>query len=650
MDRTPSESIHTQAVYNGIMLQRQMNRFYGSKTHLSNIALFLKEIGVFLKHQDPALYDRFFNVVDDAVESVAQQLGNELLAHSTKDTKSGRKTCISSFGPIFEKNIVSQIMKASVPYFPPLDQSPKDPLEKLRQQVNETVFIIDSQDAHELDDGISFKVDHLGNEWITIHIADPTSYIHPSHPISQIAQYRSTSIYFPHSHLPMIPSSLSRQMMSLGVSPNGLSFSARLGGDGEIVDYKVEPCRVAKTCIVSYDQVNCVLSRTPEMGNVEKRAEWVKQSIKSQDQVIARTKKEYDIDLLFGKEEKKSLEKLYETVQRHLSLRVKQGAIMSDQVQYEIKVESDGDLVGPCIPKHSFQANPLMKSTSTIKINPFASYSRSAAHFLVSESMIIAGRIASKYCQDHKLPVFFRGQVTPLEHAKQEEYHEDIPAIKELLDGRPLESVNFFDDALHEKLISFMAPGQLSSTPASHWAMGITSSTPMSGYVKVTSPLRRYQDMLAHYQIQSALTGNPLFFSPESTLSMMKRTEKIEKMVKRQQRKSLRYWMLEYIRRMCHLCRGEINATSWIESCPDPGTMYPYHRKEGSNVVHLDGIVQSHGGRNQVFVMVPYLGGFRSRASCKNVDFLPQVGQRVKMVVEFVDPDLGSILFSVVGQ
>ena len=53
------------------------------------------------------------------------------------------------------------------------------------------------------------------------------------------------------------------------------------------------------------------------------------------------------------------------------------------------------------------------------------------------------------------------------------------------------------------QLRRFMRPRTLSTKPGLHWGLGL------SQYTQVTSPLRRYPDLLAHQQIRAFLQGRP---------------------------------------------------------------------------------------------------------------------------------------------
>jgi len=71
-------------------------------------------------------------------------------------------------------------------------------------------------------------------------------------------------------------------------------------------------------------------------------------------------------------------------------------------------------------------------------------------------------------------------------------------ALEDTRDFEKLEALmdedGFVDHAEYLKVKLHIPPVQYLLDPAMHWAMGIRE-----GYVRVTSPLRRYNDLVAHW-------------------------------------------------------------------------------------------------------------------------------------------------------
>jgi len=149
----------------------------------------------------------------------------------------------------------------------------------------------------------------------------------------------------------------------------------------------------------------------------------------------------------------------------------------------------------------------------------------SLARQMVAEMMILAGEVAAHYGQTHQLPLPFRNQTQP-----------ELPPEEELqqLPAGPVRSC---------AIRRCMPRSELSITPARHAGLGLDL------YTQVTSPIRRYSDLLNHFQIKAHLRGSPLPFSAEDikelTLSLSSTVQEAV-LVERQ---TNRYWGLEFLRR-----------------------------------------------------------------------------------------------------
>jgi len=149
----------------------------------------------------------------------------------------------------------------------------------------------------------------------------------------------------------------------------------------------------------------------------------------------------------------------------------------------------------------------------------------SASRQLVAEMMILAGEVAGRYGQEQHIPIPFRGQPQP-----------ELPPEEELrlLPSGPVR---------YSAIRRCMPRSEMGTIPIRHASLGLDT------YTQVTSPIRRYTDLLAHFQIKAHLRGDHLPFSEEElkeTLQWVSATAYEATMVERQ---SNRYWVLEYLRR-----------------------------------------------------------------------------------------------------
>lgn len=144
---------------------------------------------------------------------------------------------------------------------------------------------------------------------------------------------------------------------------------------------------------------------------------------------------------------------------------------------------------------------------------------------LVAEMMILAGEVAARYGQENNLPLPFRNQPQP-----------ELPPEEELmlLPPGPVR-----DCAIRR----CMPKSEMSTTPSRHASLGLDS------YTQVTSPIRRYTDLIAHFQIKAHLRGDAPPFSAQDLQEVMLSVGTAVKEASLVERQTNRYWALEYLRR-----------------------------------------------------------------------------------------------------
>lgn len=144
---------------------------------------------------------------------------------------------------------------------------------------------------------------------------------------------------------------------------------------------------------------------------------------------------------------------------------------------------------------------------------------------LVAEMMILAGEVAARYGQDHGLAMPFRSQPQP-----------ELPPEEELMQ-LPSALVRY------SAIRRCMPRSEMGVTPARHATLGL------EGYSQVTSPIRRYTDLLAHFQIKAHLRGDPLPFSSDEIIELTQGASSGAYEAILVERQTKRYWALEYLRR-----------------------------------------------------------------------------------------------------
>ena len=142
---------------------------------------------------------------------------------------------------------------------------------------------------------------------------------------------------------------------------------------------------------------------------------------------------------------------------------------------------------------------------------------------MVAEVMILCNHLAARTARERGVPIIYRSQPEPTDPLP--DIDQDAPGALEAL--RP-----------------FIKPASLSVHPSAHWGLGLDC------YTQISSPLRRYADLVAQRQLTAALHEQPLPYSTDELLRVLATAEATEREVKRIEAAELERWSLEYVARM----------------------------------------------------------------------------------------------------
>lgn len=203
--------------------------------------------------------------------------------------------------------------------------------------------------------------------------------------------------------------------------------------------------------------------------------------------------------------EEAELRILSEAAALRLQWRREQGAIETTSLDTRIKVANPDD-PDPTIKLYvENQADPAMR--------------------LVSEMMILCGEAVATFGSCNNIPLPYRGQP---------QSDIDLSAYAHLPEGPVRTSA----------IVKIMRAAEMDyRKPIRHGIMGLP------GYVQFTSPIRRYMDLLAHYQVKAFIRGESPPFSAGQLEQMSSNVNMQAKVAKKLFNSSLRYWILEYLRR-----------------------------------------------------------------------------------------------------
>jgi exoribonuclease-2 len=153
-----------------------------------------------------------------------------------------------------------------------------------------------------------------------------------------------------------------------------------------------------------------------------------------------------------------------------------------------------------------------------IEVSPIVGFSQSRS--LVAEMMILANELAAKKAQQGGIPLLYRVQ--------------DAPAAT-------LPKIDENDPNALSKLRGMIKPAHQSLHLGAHWGLGV------SGYAQVTSPLRRYGDLVLQRQLAASIDGQTPPYDNDELLAVMATIEATELAGKRLESAVQQRWALEYV-------------------------------------------------------------------------------------------------------
>jgi hypothetical protein len=354
-----------------------------------------------------------------------------------------------------------------------------DRLAHLRQDfARSTVYCIDSADTLDVDDGISLEEAGNGEYWIHVHIADPASRMAPDSQMAQQAEVQTQTNYLAGFYRRMLDGDDVREAFSLGPNKPTLTFSARVTETGRLLESKVTPGVLRDVVYITPEEVASVCDDTvlasvpPDVFEVGTRP--VKDAPPVKKLTTARN---------LSRRQRKELNTLWKLADALQQVRIENGAIPGYLPRAKATVSLDG-VTAVSTSKHSafYRGDPYIR----------VAYD-SQGVVLVSSLMQLAGEIGARWCYEREIPVPYRVQVIPAENLDALRKFNREVFYPQLAAGKKPPPQDW------HTLLSLVGGFDISTTPAPNLAMGLEL------YTKVTSPLRRYPDLIVHWQIEAAL-------------------------------------------------------------------------------------------------------------------------------------------------
>ncbi|KAI1385106.1 RNB-domain-containing protein [Hypoxylon trugodes] len=369
------------------------------------------------------------------------------------------------------------------PYFGMLDRHLKDdalaPMRKVWENV--TAYCIDSEATVDIDDAVSIeRTPNPSQYWIHIHVADPASSIHAETPVAKHAELIPQTIYLSGHFERMLPDSISQGRFSLAPGRPCLTFSALMDKEGVILEHNITPGILEDVVYMTGEDVSSAIEgKRNDPITTEEKAEMSLGPIPKAKPAPRKMTRPKDL----SNDQKEELTLLSELGRAIQTIRLSKGATPFFQPRPEAQAYFDH------IPWDKKNNLVSILGDPAIRV----AYSQRTATDLVEHAMRLAGEIAARWCHERGIPIPFRSQPHAVQNAAQvQQYTRDVfyPLLKAGI--RP-------DDNQWRQLHALIGSDEITTTAGPHFTLGVDM------YTKATSPLRRFSDLIVHWQIEAAL-------------------------------------------------------------------------------------------------------------------------------------------------
>ncbi|KAK0806666.1 3'-5' RNA exonuclease complex component [Friedmanniomyces endolithicus] len=375
----------------------------------------------------------------------------------------------------------------------------KDSMEDLRHDWGSMpVFCIDEAGAHEIDDGLSVEpaavaTDGTKEWWVHVHIANPTAFFERDHPLAKMARHMGESIYMPERTYMMMPRWSTQRHFSLAPGRPCLTFSARLDDKGRMMEHKIQNGRVKQ-----------VLRLTPEdvavaMGKAEERDGQHPELTLTVGGEVPPERKKKNAAADLTPEMVEQLKVLNLLGDRRRDIRKAAGGMFFDSHQPSVNVWQSSKMSGLAWDNpyrkgwRHVEGDPVIQMKTRGLINWFAP-APNPVKPLVTEMMLLACEISAAWCKERAILAVFRGSIQRPGRMDPDQFFKQV--LSPIVAKDPKGEIPMH---IGMRYLETFGTTALSVSPFRHKILG------MDNYGKATSPLRRYGDMILHWQIEAAL-------------------------------------------------------------------------------------------------------------------------------------------------
>ncbi|WP_022855872.1 ribonuclease catalytic domain-containing protein [Thermodesulfobacterium thermophilum] len=186
-------------------------------------------------------------------------------------------------------------------------------------------------------------------------------------------------------------------------------------------------------------------------------------------------------------------QKLYQLLMQFKRKREENGAIAIFLPEVEVKVSEDGTI-----------------SVFKVEMTP--------ARMLVAEAMVLTNYLGAKLLQQNQIPGIFRSQ------------------------PKPIEVIENFEENLYLKLLQlrYLAKSEISLFPEYHSGLGLEA------YATLSSPIRRFADLVNQYQLKALIAGTPPLSEKELNQFLPELQTNLQRATFLQNKRE-KYFLLKYL-------------------------------------------------------------------------------------------------------
>ncbi|RMD42982.1 hypothetical protein DV735_g2104, partial [Chaetothyriales sp. CBS 134920] len=353
-----------------------------------------------------------------------------------------------------------------------------DTLAHIRKDLGDMpVLCIDNVHTRVLDDGLSLEPspDHDDAYWLHVHIAHPSAFFNPAHPLSQAARRMGSTLYASGTKSFMIDLEVC-DYLSLGPGAEAFTVSTLLRENGEVLDVKVGATKVNNVVRLEHDAVDHLLGfDPPPMASI----------IVGPDINLRPTseRKIPDESLERAKAHIPSLQKMLQLLRARFVRREQEVPVAANwlvppagagSIKAFVNFEeaNDRERLGKSF---HYLSDPTIKIEIDTTQEPRRLSTINYQLDVVAHAMLTCGESFGKWLRDRQIPGIFHGNQTSA--------------------GYPIERLNQM--TAQERIV--FPSTNIQADPVPHATLNLAQ------FCRVTSPLRRFPDLMSQWNADTYL-------------------------------------------------------------------------------------------------------------------------------------------------